>query len=145
MQLDLMASVNNVVFGLLLFTIPVLLILLGVALGLRLNRVEAGRPGRERKERIVLLLAAGLLIVVMALLLTTVPFLLPLFLIVLAQVAVWGVLLAVGIWLILWLARRMGIVGPARESALDILKARYARGEITQAQFEEMKQNVGDR
>jgi uncharacterized membrane protein len=145
MEPYLTASVNNVVFGLLLFTIPVLLILLGVALGLRLNRMEAGRPARERKERIVLLLAAGLLIVVMALLLVTVPFLLPLFLIALAQVAVWGVLLAVGIWLILWLARRMGIVGPARESALDILKARYARGEITQAQFEEMKQNLSDR
>ena len=142
MQLDLMASVNNVVFGLLLFTIPVLLILLGVALGLLLNRVEAGRPGRERKERIVLLLAAGLLIVVMALLLTTVPFLLPLFLIVLAQVAVWGVLLAVGIWLILWLARRMGIVGPARESALDILKARYALGDINREQYEAMREDL---
>jgi uncharacterized membrane protein len=30
------------------------------------------------------------------------------------------------------------------DTPLDILKARYARGEITQQQFEEMKRNLAD-
>jgi uncharacterized membrane protein len=48
------------------------------------------------------------------------------------------------VWLVLWLARRVGVVGPARETPLDILQARYARGEISAEQFEEMKRRLSD-
>ena len=41
-----------------------------------------------------------------------------------------------------WLAGGPGGDGPARAS--DILKARYARGEITKEQFEQMKRDIGE-
>jgi putative membrane protein len=41
-----------------------------------------------------------------------------------------------------WLAGGPGSDRPAR--AIDILKARYARGEITKEQFEAMKRDLGE-
>ena len=41
-----------------------------------------------------------------------------------------------------WLAGGPRAGGPAR--AIDILKARYARGEITQEQFEQIKRDIGE-
>lgn len=41
-----------------------------------------------------------------------------------------------------WLAGGPGSDGPAR--AIDILRARYARGEITKEQFEQMKRDIGE-
>lgn len=41
-----------------------------------------------------------------------------------------------------WLAGARTSDGPAR--AIDILKARYARGEITKDQFEQMKRDLGE-
>ncbi len=57
-----------------------------------------------------------------------------------------GFLLLVGVVLIaVWLASRYrppgGAVGAA-ETPLDILKKRYARGEISQDEFERMKQEL---
>jgi putative membrane protein len=37
---------------------------------------------------------------------------------------------------------RQGWRGHSEESALDILQKRYARGEITKEQYEEMKRNL---
>ncbi len=47
------------------------------------------------------------------------------------------------ILLIVWLARRSsgGIPGGGR-SALDIARERYARGEISKAEFDEIKKNL---
>ena len=39
-------------------------------------------------------------------------------------------------------ARTGGLGSRHEESALDILQKRYARGEITKEQYEEMKQNL---
>lgn len=64
---------------------------------------------------------------------------LPFILIILAQVLFWVLVIVAVVLLVLWLARRTGTLGPARESPLDILKARFARGEISDEQFEEMK------
>lgn len=58
-----------------------------------------------------------------------------------------GVLIVVGIvWFVTALARspeppRESM--PMSESPLDILKRRYAKGEITKEQFEEMKRDIG--
>ncbi len=58
----------------------------------------------------------------------------------------WVLIIVGGIWLFQALARGGGLgtwSGPSRESPLDILKTRYAKGEITKEQFEDMKRNLG--
>jgi len=57
---------------------------------------------------------------------------------------IFGLLLLAGIVLIVvWLATRYRAPsGGAGESPLDILKARYARGEISREEFERMKQDL---
>jgi putative membrane protein len=58
----------------------------------------------------------------------------------------WVVLLALLIWaLIRWLNRRTGPgqqPSPAEHSALEILRQRYARGEIDQTTFEQMRERL---
>ena len=57
----------------------------------------------------------------------------------------WILIIGGAIWLIQSLARggSAGLSAPSRETPLDIMKARYAKGEITKEQFEEMKRNLG--
>jgi putative membrane protein len=48
--------------------------------------------------------------------------------------------------LIVWLVRnanRSGFPNGSRESPLDILKTRYAKGEITKEQFDAIKRDLG--
>ncbi len=58
----------------------------------------------------------------------------------------WVTIIALGVWLIGGLFSRPTSQTPANlppaESALDILKKRYARGEITKEQFDEMSREV---
>ena len=56
----------------------------------------------------------------------------------------WGLVIGGVVWLVVWFARSAGgTAGAARpDSAIEILKARYARGEITKEQFAEMKKNL---
>ncbi|MGA2368742.1 MAG: SHOCT domain-containing protein [Dehalococcoidia bacterium] len=51
----------------------------------------------------------------------------------------WGAV----IWLIVWIVRRATAKGGSgTRSALDIAKERYAKGEITKEQFEQIKKDV---
>jgi putative membrane protein len=67
-----------------------------------------------------------------------IPFILP--------ILFWGTIIALGVWLISGLASRPDSQTasnlPPTESAVDILKKRYARGEITKEQFDQMSHEV---
>ena len=58
----------------------------------------------------------------------------------------WIALIALAVWLISSLVSRASSQPhsnlPVAESALDILKKRYARGEITKEQFDEMRRDL---
>ena len=59
-----------------------------------------------------------------------------------------GLLVMVGfVVLIVWAVAAVSRGGPSREperpTALDILRERYARGEITQQEFEQAKKTLG--
>ena len=63
------------------------------------------------------------------------------------MLVVFGLVIAGPVLIVLWVARAVGagtgiqsVQDTPRETPLDILKARYARGEITQEQFEQMRQ-----
>ena len=50
------------------------------------------------------------------------------------------------VWLVLSLARggdQPRIASPVNETPLDILKRRYAKGEITKEQYDQMRQDLG--
>jgi len=49
-------------------------------------------------------------------------------------------LIAFGVWVFRLLTRPSP---PAHQSPLDIAKARYARGEITHEQYEQLKKDLG--
>ncbi len=137
----------NAVTLFVILVIPLGLIGAGILLGLRYLR-GGSHAGNLR------LLLAGVVIVIGLLWLVLAftagvppgqsPFLVifPVLLILLLQIGFWVLVIAAAVWLVLWLARRMGVVGPARDTPLDILKTRYARGEITKMQFEEMRHEL---
>ena len=54
----------------------------------------------------------------------------------------WIIVIFVIGYLIYLLLKNANIIGGEKESASDILKKRYAMGEITKEQFEEMKKNI---
>lgn len=55
----------------------------------------------------------------------------------------WALIIAGGVLLVLWLVRGgAGRMASSGESALDILKTRYAKGEITKEQFDAMKRDL---
>jgi putative membrane protein len=63
----------------------------------------------------------------------------------LSMLLFWGLVIAGIVWLIQntrSTGQQPGEGSPSPESPLDILKRRYAAGEITKEQFEEMKRNL---
>ena len=58
------------------------------------------------------------------------------------MMVLWIVLIAVLIYWIIRAAQRGGATGSGQESAIDILKKRYARGEISKEEFEERKKDL---
>ena len=54
----------------------------------------------------------------------------------------WILIIVVAYLLIKWLVEQNKIRGGGEKSALDIAKERYARGEITKEEFEEMKKRL---
>jgi len=58
----------------------------------------------------------------------------------------WALIIGGAVWLVVWLMRGgqgSSLIASQRETPLDILKARYAKGEITKEQFEQMKRDLG--
>ncbi len=66
----------------------------------------------------------------------------------LAMLVVWAVIIGGILWLVFGLARggaaNLGIgSGAPVQTPLDVLKLRYAKGEITKEQYDEMKRELG--
>lgn len=59
-----------------------------------------------------------------------------LWIVILVVIAVWG-------WSFLKKEKRLGFGEDRDESALDILKKRYAKGEISRQEYEEKKRDIG--
>jgi len=55
----------------------------------------------------------------------------------------WIIVIGLIVWAVVTRSRRTGVPPVPEESPLDILKKRYARGEITREQFEQMKKDLG--
>ncbi|MFA5797427.1 MAG: SHOCT domain-containing protein [Candidatus Woesearchaeota archaeon] len=55
----------------------------------------------------------------------------------------WILLFAATIFLIVWIVYRFGIKKTVSEIPLNILKKRFAKGEITKKEFDDMKKKIG--
>ncbi len=60
------------------------------------------------------------------------------------MVVFWGVIVALAVWGIRKLTERgsSGPNGPEKRDPLDIAKARYARGEISKEEFQQIKEDL---
>jgi len=56
----------------------------------------------------------------------------------------WILLFAAVIFLIVWIIHRFGIKNTVSETPLNILRKRFAKGEITKKEFEDMKKELGE-
>ncbi len=62
------------------------------------------------------------------------------------SLASWALIIGGIVLLVVWLARSgelSGLSAGGRESRLDILKARYAKGQVTKEQFDAIKRDLG--
>ena len=57
--------------------------------------------------------------------------------------ASWALIIGSVVLMVVWLGRNAGKATSSSEAPLDILKARYARGEITKEQFDAMRRDLG--
>jgi putative membrane protein len=62
------------------------------------------------------------------------------------MILLWVVIIGLGVWLVSGFVSRTNSQPPANlpqtEAAIDILKKRYARGEITKEQYDEMRRTL---
>lgn len=58
----------------------------------------------------------------------------------------WGALIVLAVLLVRWVVGRRGVDAPpaAGGTALDILKERYARGEIGKDEFDQKKRDISE-
>lgn len=54
----------------------------------------------------------------------------------------WVLLIAAIVFLVTWVVKQTSRGGGKHPSALDVLKERYARGEISKQEFEEKKRDI---
>jgi putative membrane protein len=54
----------------------------------------------------------------------------------------WAAIIALVVWVVVRLTRRGVSTGGGGQTALDIARERYARGEITREQFEQIKKDL---
>ena len=56
----------------------------------------------------------------------------------------WGAIIALVVWVVRRISQPSAASSGSASSALEIAKARYARGEITREQVEELKRDLSD-
>ena len=54
----------------------------------------------------------------------------------------WVIIIVLVVWMIVNRSNKNRLNFPQHENALDILRKRYAKGEITKEQFEQMKKDL---
>lgn len=54
----------------------------------------------------------------------------------------WGAIIALIVWVVIRLTRHTATTGGGKQNPLDIARERYARGEISKEQFEQIKKDL---
>jgi putative membrane protein len=55
----------------------------------------------------------------------------------------WGAIIALIVWVVRRIGRDTSVSSTGRNTPLEIAKERYARGEITKEQFDQIKRDLG--
>ena len=58
------------------------------------------------------------------------------------MIVFWGAIIALIVWAVIRLSRRKDTAPGSKVSALDAAKERYAKGEITKAEFDQIKKDL---
>ena len=58
------------------------------------------------------------------------------------MIVFWGAIVALIVWAVIRLSRREDTSSVSKVNALDTAKERYAKGEITKAEFDQIKKDI---
>ena len=58
------------------------------------------------------------------------------------MIVFWGAIIALIVWVVIRLSRRDDTTSSSKVSALDTAKERYAKGEITKVEFDQIKKDI---